>query len=419
MKRIVIIANGTRGDVQPAIALGKALQAERFQVEILASKNFADWIEAHGLTAVPSNLDIPQIMASEGGKQWAEEGHKPLVQMRVMRKLLDKFGSDFVQEAWQTCQGADAIISSFTSDVYALTIAEKLNVPLFSTALQPPLIATGNGRSLPNAPLPNRNSFINRWFSKLIIEPFPWRIYGKITNNLRKQLGLPQQTNAQNIAARQKMTVLLAYSTHIVPRPDEFPNNYHNTGFWFLDETPDWEPPYELLQFLDFGPPPIYVGFGSMNHRDPGFTTQLIIEAIERLERRAIIISGWGEIGKVPLPHSMLTLPKVSHTWLFPKMAAVVHHGGAGTTAAGLRAGVPSVIIPHMVDQPFWAQRVYDLGAGPQPIPRHQLTAVSLAEAITQATSNPDIHNTALALSQHIKAEAGLAKAVAVIKAKL
>ncbi|MEM7334137.1 MAG: glycosyltransferase [Chloroflexota bacterium] len=415
----MMIANGTRGDVQPAIALGKALKAARFQVEILASKNFAEWIESHGLTAVPSSLNIPEIMASEGGKQWVEEGHKPLVQMRVMKKLLDKFGHAFAQEAWRACEGADAIISSFTSDVYALTIAEKLNVPIFSVALQPPLIATKNGRSLPNAPLPNRNSIINHWFSKLIIEPFPWRIYGEITNDLRKQLGLPPQTNAQNIVARQQMPVLMAYSSHVVPRPYEFPSNYHDTGFWFLEDTPNWEPPFKLLEFLDNGPPPIYVGFGSMTNRDPGFTTQLIVEAIERLGRRAIIISGWSEVGKVPLPNSMLTLPNAPHNWLFPQLAAVVHHGGAGTTAAGLRAGVPSIIIPHMVDQPFWAQRVHAIGAGPKPIAKQKLTAVSLAEAITEATSNSNIHNSAIAISQRIKAENGLAKAVAVIKAKI
>ncbi len=416
MKQITIIASGTRGDVQPASALGKALQNAGYHVRLLASTNFRSWIEGYGLEAAPAQVNVQEIMETEGGREWVERGHNPIVQIRVMKRLLEKFGWQLVQEGWEACQGSQAIISSFTSDAFAVTIAEKLQVPLFSMPLQPTLIATRDGRSLPNAPLPNRISRINSWFSKLLIEPFPWQLYGSHTNRLRQELALPPQTNRQNIAARKRMTILHAYSQHVAPRPDDWPNNFHVTGYWFLDEETEWRPPAELTDFLAAGPPPVSIGFGSMTKGDPAAATELIIEAVRQSGQRAILLSGWAGMGQIDLPEQMLCLASAPHSWLFPRMAAVVHHGGAGTTAAGLRAGVPTMVIPHMVDQPFWGQRVHALGVGPKPIPGRQLTAVNLADAIHEATTNQAIQGNAAALGAKIRQEDGLGKAVRIIK---
>lgn len=415
MKRITIIASGTRGDVQPAIALGKALQTASYQVKILASPNFRGWIEGHGLEAAPAQVNIQEVMASEGGQEWVERGHNPIVQMRVMKKLLVKFGWQLVLEGWEACQGADAIISSFTSDAFAVTIAEKLGVPLFSMPLQPTMIATRDSRSLPNVPFPNRVSRINEWFGKLLIEPFPWQLYGPHANRLRRELGLPPQSSRENIAARKRMIILHAVSRHVMPFPADWPPNFHITGYWFLDEELDWRPPAELTTFLAAGLPPVYIGFGSMTNRNPAATTHLIIEAVRQSGQRAILLSGWAGMGQVDLSPQILRLDNAPHSWLFPRMAAVVHHGGAGTTAAGLRAGVPTIIIPHMVDQPYWGQRVHALGVGPKPIPRHKLTAVKLAKAIQQAATNQTSQQNAAALGAKIRAEDGLGNAVAII----
>lgn len=416
MKQITIIASGTRGDVQPAIALGKALQAASYRVKILASPNFHDWIEGHGMEAAPAQVDVQAIMESEGGREWVERGHNPLVQMRVMKKLLDKFGYQLIKEGWEASQGADAIISSFTSDAFAVTIAEKLAIPHFSMPLQPTMIATRDGRCLPNMPLPNRVSRINEWFCRILIEPFPWRLYGEHTNRFRREIGLLPQTNQENIAARRRMTVLHGVSRHVLPFPADWPDNFHITGYWFLDKEPDWQPPAELANFLAVGPPPVYIGFGSMTNSDPAATTRLVIEAVQQSGQRAVLLSGWAGMGQADLPAQILRLHSAPHNWLFPRMAAVVHHGGAGTTAAGLRAGVPNVVIPHMVDQPYWGQRVYALGAGPKPIMRHKLTAVHLTHAIQQAITDQQIRQSAAALGAKIHAENGLGNAVEIIK---
>lgn len=158
------------------------------------------------------------------------------------------------------------------------------------------------------------------------------------------------------------------------------------------------------------GPPPVYVGFGSMGSRNPEETADLILDALARAGQRGIIHAGWGGLRRVDLPDSVLMVDGVPFSWLFPRVAAVVHHGGAGTTSAGLRAGGPSVVVPFFGDQPFWGQRVADLGAGPAPIPRKKLTAERLAEAIRAAVTDEAMRQRAADLGAKIQAEDGIAR---------
>jgi sterol 3beta-glucosyltransferase len=416
VKRITIIASGTRGDVQPAIALGKALTGTGHRVRILASTGFRDWIEAHGLEAAPSEIDIQALMASEGGQAWVERGHDQLAQQRLMARLLERIGPRLVREAWDASRDADAVIGSFTSDAYTVAIGEKLDIPVLSMPLQPTLIATRDGRAMTSAPLPGRVSRVNAWFGRLLIEPFPWRLYGRYANELRRELGLPEQSNRENVAARRRMTILHAVSRHVMPLPADWPRSFHVTGYWFLDEEAGWAPPPELDDFLAAGPPPIAIGFGSMTGADPEGLTRVIVDAVRTSGVRAVLLAGWAGLGGLRLPREVLALPSVPHDWLFPRMAAVVHHGGAGTTAAGLRAGVPSVIVPAMADQPYWGRRVRALGVGPAPVPRHRLTAERLAAAIRAATADDGMARRAAALGALIRDEDGLAAAVPIIE---
>ena len=164
--------------------------------------------------------------------------------------------------------------------------------------------------------------------------------------------------------------ILYGYSPAVIPPPADWGADIHVTGYWFLDPAEDWTPDAALTDFLAAGPPPVYVGFGSMSSRNPEATANLILDALARTGQRGIIHAGWGGLQRTDLPASVMMVDGVPFAWLFPRVAAVVHHGGAGTTSAGLRAGVPSVVVPFFGDQPFWAQRVADLGVGPAPIPR-------------------------------------------------
>jgi UDP:flavonoid glycosyltransferase YjiC (YdhE family) len=416
MRRITIIASGTRGDVQPAIALGVALRAAGYRVRLLAGSGFRGWIEGHGLEAAPSEVDMEALMASHDGRAWVERGHDPLAQLRLMRRLLDRFAGRLTLEAWEASQDADAVIGSFTSDSYALAIGEKRGVPVLSMPLQPTLIATRDGRSAVHAPRPDRVSRVNGWFGRLLIEPFPWLLYGRHVNRFRRRIGLPTVGLRRDVEARRRMTVLHAVSRHVMPRPADWPASFHVTGYWFLDDERDWEPPPALLEFLDAGPAPVCIGFGSMTGHEPSGTTQLIADAVRRSGQRAVLLAGWAGIGSAELGPDLLCLAEAPHAWLFPRMAAVIHHGGAGTTAAGLAAGVPSIVIPHFADQPYWGRRVQALGVGPRPLARHRLTSAGLAAAIRESLDDATMRRRAAELGARIRQEDGMGNAVAIVR---
>jgi UDP:flavonoid glycosyltransferase YjiC (YdhE family) len=210
--------------------------------------------------------------------------------------------------------------------------------------------------------------------------------------------------------------VLYGYSPAVIPKPSDWNGQAHVTGYWFLDPVDDWTPPADLGEFLQAGAPPIFIGFGSMSTSNPAATTQLIVQALARTPQRAVLLSGWGGLHASDLPDTIYLLESAPFAWLFPRMAAVVHHGGAGTTSAGLRAGVPSIVIPFFADQPFWGRRVADLGVGPAPIPFKQLTPDRLARAIESAVTDQAMQQRATELGSTIRAEDGIAQAVRVIE---
>jgi sterol 3beta-glucosyltransferase len=202
----------------------------------------------------------------------------------------------------------------------------------------------------------------------------------------------------------------------VVPTPQDWHPATFATGYWFLDQESHWQPSAALVDFLNAGEPPVYVGFGSMPATDPQAKARLVIEALEKAGQRGILASGWGGLKADALPEHVLMIDQAPHDWLFPRVKAVVHHGGAGTTAAGLRAGKPAVICPYFGDQPFWGQRVYALGVGTEPIPQKKLTADNFASAIRTAVSDAEMQRRAAALGEKIRAENGVARAVSIIE---
>jgi sterol 3beta-glucosyltransferase len=212
---------------------------------------------------------------------------------------------------------------------------------------------------------------------------------------------------------------LYAFSELVVPRPKDWPDWIHVTGYWFLEPPVRWEPSRELKDFLDAGPPPVYIGFGSMPNRKPTESAEIALEALEKSGQRGILLQGWGGLKPRDLPKTVFLLDSIPHTWLFPRMAAVVHHGGAGTTGASLRSGVPSIVIPHFADQPFWGERVYKLGVGPKPIPRWRLTANGLAKSICKAVEDEGMQKKASDFGRAIRIENGVQKAVDIILSQL
>jgi UDP:flavonoid glycosyltransferase YjiC (YdhE family) len=298
-------------------------------------------------------------------------------------------------------------------------IAEKLAVPCFMAACVP--LSPTSTFAFVKPQKVSKNPFAGtlNYASYLLVEFLFWQRYRETINRFRKEtLDLPplpfggarfRRKPPSNLSP---LPVLYGFSPSVIPKPIDWSDRLHVIGYWFLEQMKDYQPPKELVDFINDGSPPIYIGFGSMTPRNPERLTQIVLEGLNRTNQRAILLSGWAGLGKVDLPESVFLCDSVPHDWLFPRMAAVVHHGGASTTAEGLRAGVPSIVVPFFGDQPMWGQRVADLGVGPLPIPYKQLSVEGLAAAIQQAVSDEAMRSRAIVIAQRIREEDGVANAV-------
>jgi sterol 3beta-glucosyltransferase len=233
-----------------------------------------------------------------------------------------------------------------------------------------------------------------------------------INDIVRPQLGLPRYPWYGPYFHSRQQRVLYGFSRHVVPRPADWPDSAQITGYWFLDE-PHWQPSQALRDFLDAGPKPIYVGFGSMVSAQAEQFTACVLDAMGRTGQRAVLATGWGGLAakEGAQDERIFMTQGAPHDWLFPRMAAAVHHGGAGTTAAAVRAGIPSVIVPFYGDQPFWARCLQREGAAPPALDRKHLSAEALANAI-DSTLQESMRRSAATLGERVRAEDGVGAAL-------
>jgi UDP:flavonoid glycosyltransferase YjiC (YdhE family) len=324
----------------------------------------------------------------------------------------------WAKDGLAACRGQDLIISGVGGMYIGLALAEKLSIA-FLQAHYVPFTPTG---AFPGALVPPAVSRLGRLANLLshhLTRQMMWQQIRRPDSVARHEvLQLPPAPffGPYHNQRLQDTPVLYGISPAVIGKPADWGENIHLTGYWFLQPESAWTPPPALEEFLARGKPPIYIGFGSMSSRQPQEAANLIVKALAQTGQRAVLLSGWGGLIAEKLPETVLVVDSVPHDWLFERVAAVVHHGGAGTTAAGLRAGVPSIIIPFFADQPFWGQRVADLGVGPQPIARKHLTVERLAQAIKQAVEDSAMRQRAAALGAKIRVEDGIRKAVRVIE---
>jgi sterol 3beta-glucosyltransferase len=412
MSRISIVASGSRGDVQPYVALGKGLRDAGHDVRILTSDDFAALVTEAGLTFCSTGSSIEATLQSDEWRRITESGNFLRI-LRQMRAEMQRRAADVAPRIPDLLAGSDLVVGG-TSVMGILAAAEMLKLPVIQAYLFP-FTPT---RAFPS-PLVTKLPFgrvLNR-VSYHAMQQMLWQSSKAMDTELRRSLGLPKASFRGPFGrlARRGEPLLYGYSQHVLSRPPDWPAHYHVTGYWFLDEPDDWTPPADLLAFLGAGDPPVYIGFGSMSNRDPRESGELALDALARSGQRGVLAAGWGGLQPSDVPANVYLLSSIPHSWLFPRMAAVVHHGGAGTTAAGLRAGVPSVVVPFMGDQPFWGQRVAGLGVGPSPIPRKRLTSQRLADAISQGVTHGAMRQKASDLGQRVRDEDGVGAAVAII----
>jgi sterol 3beta-glucosyltransferase len=411
--KITIATVGTRGDVQPYIALGLGLQSAGHQVQIATDPLFHSFIENHGLGFAAVNADPRQAIQED----MRQIGGNPVRLLRWIDQQFTPLARQYFIEMRAAAQDSDAILVSALAFA-AMHVAQALGIPSLGTYLYP-ITPTRAYPSMAASNLPNwltKSGRVNWWSFHLYNLGF-FRMMLPVVNQLRQEiLDLePIPWSYYTKIDLSDVPIIYGYSQHVLPKPADWGKNLHVTGYWFLPED-DYQPAVELMSFLETGSRPVYIGFGSMLDVEATHTTQIVLEALQVTGKRAVLHGGWSELGTQQLPENVLRVSDVPHSWLFPRMAAVVHHGGAGTTAAGLRAGVPAVIVPNFADQPFWARHVHQLGASPAPIPRLELSASKLADTLQEATRNKEIEGTASQLGDEISAENGVSAAVNLIE---
>ena len=413
--RITIFAAGSRGDVQPCIMLGLSLQQAGFQVLMAAPQNFAGFIRSHDLPFHPLHGDVQQIMSSDTGREFMESGDaNPIKSIFAMRKMIGPIAMQMAEDLLDACRDADALISLAVFATLGKTIAQIRNIPW--RCVEPTPMLPTQDFPAPGFPIQkNLGVFLNR-FSGFAMLWMIWQWYRPYVNEFRKRFELPPLNGGDFYRSLNSVPLLGAYSPNVIPHPRDWSDSVHITGYWFQEYADEWQPPTELVKFLENGDLPVYVGFGSMTGRDPEHYAGIVLEALAKSGERGVIATGWGGMNVMKIPDNVIVIDSAPHGWLFPRMSAVVHHGGAGTTAEGLRAGIPSVIVPFIVDQLFWGKRVEALGAGPEPIRAKELTAEKLAEAIHIATTNPTIKENAASIGKAIRAEHGVQEAVKIVK---
>ena len=400
---ITILALGSTGDILPYTALGRGLKESGHQIRFITFEGF-------GLDVKKLELDFHSI-PGDPRSLIAQGGSNILTMARSFGSLAQEYTRVLSEPHLRE---TDLLINQLPGGIFGHDLADSSGIPMILAAVIP--LARTDAFPLmgfPQIPLPgyNRSTYT-------IGEGVVWLMFRKVINCWRiQELGLSGISRMEYFGSGGTggCPILNGFSPKEVERPADWGENVHITGYWFPDD-PDWQPPSALVNFIERGQPPIFIGFGSMPVKNSTQTTKTILRALKLTNQRAILHAGWSGLGDQGLPDNIFKIDYAPYSWLFPKMALVIHHGGSGTTAFGLRAGVPSCAIPILgFDQVYWGNRIADLGAGPSPVPIRYLTVEKLSKVIRQATSNPAFRQKAASIGERIRRENGIENAVGII----
>ena len=409
--RISMLALGTRGDVQPYVALGLGLKAAGYRVRIVALSPFRDFVTERGLE-FGSLGGIPAGFQHWLDRQKLGSSAVPNHGLGARARLWRAFGAlalrDYLPPLWDACRDADALIYS-KAMLPAYFLARKLDIPCIK-AYPVPHTPT---RAFPS-PLANVGAPRAGWYNRLsfqLEERFRWHSCQRHIARWCATLP-PSGGNGTTAVWRdeQRVPTLYGYSPAVLPKPSDWPDWIEVTGDWPLDPPSDWRPSRGLLDFLNAGPPPIYAAFGEANQR--------WYDSMTRLDQRVIVHGSSGR-QQESFRDRIFQIDAVPFDWLFPRLAGALHYGGAGTVASALRAGLPSAVFPTNADQPFWGARLHQLGLAPDPVPMHKLSPPQVIEAIKTLTGDQDLRRRTQALATRLRSEDGVARAVANIERTL
>ena len=413
--KITMIAIGSTGDVRPYMLLGRELHARGHEVTIASFEPFERMITEAGLRFFKISGDVVDMMSNI-----MRPGGNGVRVISSLEKTIRDVAPVLLRDLMRSCEGADALICTFFGSMY-YSIAEKYRIPCIQTHYFP----MDNNRAMPisSAPFQHLGPLWNSASYKigyLLIGALEKRY---LTDWRRENGMAPRKlhTRPDYISGGHRVPVIYAVSPQVMPRPDQWDEQIHMSGFWYDDTPCAWQPPQELRAFMEAGEPPIYVGFGSMVSGDMNHLFARVLRALRAARVRAVISTGWGGESLRGKSGNRIYFADdyVPHDWLFPRVKAVVHHGGAGTTASGLRAGKPTLVVPFGGDQPFWGARVHALGCGPRPIRREALTVNKLTRGILDLVTRDDYRVSAEALAESLRGEKGVRNAADVIEREI
>lgn len=415
--RVVVYAYGTRGDVQPYLALADGLARAGHDAVLAAPTRFESFADGHGIEFSPWDdeslglLDRPDVKEMLLNSQSPEELAKTQSYLRaesfrLYPRLLDGI--------WRAAEsGADLLVHPYVGATAVRQVAEKLGVPNVLAVLYPSYVTSWYYPS-PDLASQELSNFGNRMghvrYNRR--KPVP-EVVAAIGKWRAETLGLAPRDGWLDTTHR---AVLHGFSRHLVPIAQDWPEWVHTTGFWQLPTSSDWTPPEELTRFLAAGSQPIFVGFGSMSSNDPEAAGELVVAAVRKAGVRAVVVTGWGGIKIADPPEDVLVLEDMPYGKLFPLVSAAVHAGGAGTLNAALEAGIPQIPCPFHDEQHTWSRRLVKAGVATEPIWQKDLTPESLATAINTALTEPGIRTSVERLRELVRAEDGTANAVAALE---
>lgn len=414
--RLHLLCNGTRGDVQPYLALGRRLCEAGYRVTLVAPEPFRPLVERQAIAFAPLDGNPSEVMMRPEyrGALTLERGWLRAIPStwRFWRAARMEFAR-MLASATQACREAEALLVGLPT-LWGYHLALGMGIPCLFAPLQP--LSRTRYHASAVVPLPfsfgaTYHRLTHRVFEQAVW--WPWR--AELNRWRTDQFGLrPLLAGPFDEIYARRVPFIYGYSARVAPRPADWPETHVVTGYWVVDGSTGWSPPPALERFLECGPAPVYVGFGSMGSYAPGETFNLIARAVALAGLRAIVPASGGLDRSIPT--HLFPVTDIPHDWLFPRVAAVAHHGGAGTTGASLRAGVPTLAVPYAADQFFWGARLHALGAGPKPLPRNRLTPERLAQALAEMVNDAVMRSKAQALSAELKQEDGTGLAVDVIR---
>ncbi|MDX1412714.1 MAG: glycosyltransferase [Candidatus Promineifilaceae bacterium] len=411
-----ILAIGSRGDVQPLIALGVGLKNAGYEVRIATHADFEAFVKQHDLEYFQLTGNAARFYGGPAAAALRDRSRKAGEFLSFFQNYLSTFLDKLLIGCWEASQDTDCLLCwSWTRA--GPSLAERLGIPVFMV---------GN---YPVIHFPTR-AFPNPYQGSMPVDSTPeenllsWQKSRNLTrvgqdhiDRWRQQtLGLAPISWEEELAALQQLPHLLGFSPAVLPKPPDWPEWVYITGYWLLDAPVDYTPPPELTDFLSSRPAPVAIGFSSQIRRDARRINQIVIEALAQAEQSGIIIAGWSRLKGIELPETIFRIRFVPYDWLFPHVAAMVHQGGSGSAAMALRAGVPNMAVPFGYEQELWGRQIAAQGAGVAPILPGDLTPERLAEAIRRLVEDEAIRHHAARLSATLRVEDGVGTAVQIIK---